>query len=105
MAKFWSSRRIDLPETGTIGDIYFCSDTRELFIAIGTGGMVPMAGLLAGPAFGQVGPIGHQGDRGPQGEPGDSIPGSVIRKLRALTDNLVVDVFGVLHIRVDGGTF
>jgi hypothetical protein len=71
MAEFHSLRKQDFPQTGaaTVGDIYFATDTRELFISIGGGGLVPMDGLLSGPSFGEPGPKGDPGPAGPSGGP------------------------------------
>lgn len=76
MAQFHSLTRKDFPplSAGVVGDVYFATDTRELFIALGGGGLVPLDGLLAGngpvgpqgPA-GVAGPIGPQGPAGPTG--------------------------------------
>jgi hypothetical protein len=68
MSQFHSLVRSNLPATGTVGDIYFCTDTHELFLALGTGGLVLLDSLLStNYATGNPGP---QGPQGPQGAPG-----------------------------------
>lgn len=68
MAQFHSLRRLDFPpfNAGVVGDVYFATDTRELFVSIGAGGMLRMEELLSA--------NGPPGPQGPQGIPGVSAP-------------------------------
>ena len=82
MAIFHSMKRSKLPSSGPVGDLYFCADSRETFVAIGDGRLVALEGLLSckpivevGPqgepgSVGPPGPRGLQGADGPQGRPG-----------------------------------
>ena len=67
MSKLFSMKLNKFPEKGTCGDVYFSSDTRETFIALGDGRLFPLAGLLSVAPGAGVGPQGPQGDRGPAG--------------------------------------
>lgn len=80
MSKVISTKQGRLPSKGTPLDIYFCTDTKETFIAIGNGQLFSLPDLLAGAhAVPAVGPRGEQGlagtavakgDKGDQGIPG-----------------------------------
>jgi hypothetical protein len=67
MSKLFSMKLNKFPEKGTCGDLYFSSDTRETFIALGDGRLFPLAGLLSVAPGAGVGPQGPQGERGPAG--------------------------------------
>jgi hypothetical protein len=56
--------------TGVIGDIWYATDTREVFVCIGDGGLVLVEGLLTDGAHGSIGPPGPQGPKGDKGDPG-----------------------------------
>jgi hypothetical protein len=62
MANFHSMNSGRLPARGVVGDIYMAAETRELFIAVGDGRLIPLAGLLN--------PVTVQGARGERGETG-----------------------------------
>lgn len=85
----------NLPSTGSPGDVFFCSDTKESYLVLPDGNLYTIAGLfsqqpigVAGPTGprgqqgdasaqglqGPVGPTGSQGPRGPQGDPGPQGP-------------------------------
>jgi hypothetical protein len=74
MSKLISTKLNKMPATGTPGDLYFASDTRETFIAVGDGRLFPLEGLLSVAPGAGVGPQGPQGLRGPAGSD-SSMPG------------------------------
>ncbi|VVB52212.1 Collagen triple helix repeat (20 copies) [uncultured archaeon] len=73
MAEFHSMPRRSIPATGTIGDVYYANDTKELFFAIGAGGLVSFASLLTTEPD-RVGPQGPDGQQGPKGDTGQTGP-------------------------------
>lgn len=62
MANFHSMNSSRLPAKGVVGDVYMATETRDLFIAVADGRLIPLAGLLN--------PVTVVGARGPQGETG-----------------------------------
>ncbi|SRR6266851_2472742 len=79
MAQFHSSvqRFIDplITGGGVIGDVYFATDTHNLYLCLGTGGLALLDSLLStGYAQGNPGPQGPQGPVGATGAQGSSGP-------------------------------
>jgi hypothetical protein len=70
MSSFHSCKTKTLPSKGIAGDAYFNIDTREIFICIADGRLVPLAGLLSNYPGGPVGADGPKGDRGEKGDAG-----------------------------------
>lgn len=86
MSQFHSCARRNFPAIGIPGDVYYCTDTKEIFLcaALPSPNMVPFTGLLSGgfslatgPAGpeGRTGPTGPVGPRGPEGPPAQFIDG------------------------------
>jgi hypothetical protein len=62
MAQFHSMNSARLPQRGVVGDVYMATETRDLFIAVADGRLIPLAGLLN--------PVTVQGARGEKGDTG-----------------------------------
>src|SRR5579863_8028166 len=76
MAKLFSTKLHRLPSKATPGDVYFCTDSKDVLIAVGDGTLLNVADLLSGvvPHVRAVGPQGERGETGavgPQGLPGE----------------------------------
>jgi hypothetical protein len=86
MAQFWSMNSARLPQRGVVGDVYMATETRDLFIAVADGRLIPLAGLLnpvtvegARGAKGDTGVAGGIGLPGLQGPPGrDGVDGKSV---------------------------
>ncbi len=94
MAKLFSTKLHRLPSKATPGDVYFCTDSKDLFLAVGDGSLLNVADLFSGAvphvrtvgpqgeigATGAPGPIGltgQRGERGTDGSPGATGPAGV----------------------------
>lgn len=63
----------NLPSTGSPGDVFFCSDTKESYLVLPDGNLYTIAGLFSQQPIGVVGPrggVGPSGDAGNQGATG-----------------------------------
>lgn len=74
MARFIATQLVKLPSCGTPGDAYYAVDTKEVFLVIGSGNLVPLDGLLSVNPRGVVGPKGEQGEKGDKGDRGEQGP-------------------------------
>jgi len=73
MAKLLSTKSTRLPSKGNPGDVFFVTDQKAFYIAIGDGTLINLADLLSG-AVPHVRAVGPQGEAGPRGEKGDAGP-------------------------------
>jgi|ERR1700723_1274371 len=71
MANFFSTLLAKLPRLGNPGDVYFATDTRDLFIAIPGGDLILLTNLWSGNS--QVGPPGPAGPQGPPGSGSNAV--------------------------------
>lgn len=79
MSQFHSQLFSELPTDGNAiaGDVYYTTDTQQLYAGVIGGGLVPLSALLAGGVSfppGIPGPAGPQGPQGPPGAGGPSGP-------------------------------
>lgn len=72
MARLFSTKVSQLPKARP-GDAAFCTDTKQVFIAVADSSWLDLADLLSGavPHVRQVGPQGERGDPGSKGDRGD----------------------------------
>ena len=81
--KFHSILRANLPASAPLSDVFYCTDTKEVFFGLGFGTspvlsppFIVVPGGLEAPAGpeGAPGPAGPKGDQGPAGPRGDQGP-------------------------------
>lgn len=73
MAQFHSCMRANIPSTGVAGDIWYSTDTKEVFVVVPTvtgTGLIPLDSLFSTEQNVSVGP---QGATGPKGETGEGL--------------------------------
>jgi hypothetical protein len=62
--KFYSVLKANLPSSGTVGDTYYATDTREIFLVIGDNSLVELLQAIPIPVKGDKGDTGAQGPAG-----------------------------------------
>lgn len=59
---FYSVPSNQLPSSGTVGDVYYTTDTRLLYLVIGDNSLVQLLQAIPIPVKGDTGPVGPKGD-------------------------------------------
>ena len=74
MSRLISTKLTRLPSKGEAGSVYFTTDSKQVFLALGDGTLFDVADLLSGNAVRVVGPQGEAGPRGATGVTGTPGP-------------------------------
>jgi hypothetical protein len=101
MAEFHAVLRHNLPASGSFGDVYFCTDTKDCFCVFSDGSLVLVNGGIFVDKSQMVG-IGPQGVPGPAG---DSPLADISDELRTFVQQHLVLINGVLQVKLDVGVF